>query len=206
MAKIRNLFPTPVYQARLESGLFRRLNPVLLKEAYVFRGLDGAGRAWSKERYVQGYTSYSSVTDLPYRSPNFEELRRVLDRHAAAFARRLDMDLGGRRLTMTDCWVNIMGHACHHSFHLHPLSVLSGTYFVSVPKNAGPFRVEDPRLAAFMGSPPRRERCREANRRFVDFDPRAGEILFFESWLKHEVPANRAREDRVSVSFNYGLV
>jgi hypothetical protein len=26
----------------------------------------------------------------------------------------------------------------------------------------------------------------------------------WESWLRHEVPASRARSERISISFNYG--
>jgi uncharacterized protein (TIGR02466 family) len=26
----------------------------------------------------------------------------------------------------------------------------------------------------------------------------------WESWLRHEVPANQAKSDRISISFNYG--
>jgi uncharacterized protein (TIGR02466 family) len=32
---------------------------------------------------------------------------------------------------------------------------------------------------------------------------RAGQVLLFESWLRHEVVASRLRAERVSVSFNY---
>jgi len=28
--------------------------------------------------------------------------------------------------------------------------------------------------------------------------------LLWESWLRHEVPLNRARGERISISFNYG--
>jgi len=31
----------------------------------------------------------------------------------------------------------------------------------------------------------------------------AGKLVLFESWLRHEVPANRIRGERVSISFNY---
>jgi len=31
----------------------------------------------------------------------------------------------------------------------------------------------------------------------------AGTVILFESWLRHEVPANPTVEERVSVSFNY---
>jgi uncharacterized protein (TIGR02466 family) len=33
--------------------------------------------------------------------------------------------------------------------------------------------------------------------------PAVGEVLLWESWLRHEVPMNMAEEERVSVSFNY---
>jgi len=31
----------------------------------------------------------------------------------------------------------------------------------------------------------------------------AGTVLIWESWLRHEVPANAAKAERISVSFNY---
>jgi len=55
-----------------------------------------------------------------------------------------------------------------------------------------------------MAAPPRRPGCREANRPWVTFEARAGHVVLFESWLRHEVPAYRASGERVSVSFNYG--
>ena len=39
---------------------------------------------------------------------------------------------------------------------------------------------------------------------FARFDPKEGSVLLFESWLRHEVEPNRAKQDRVSISFNYG--
>ncbi len=31
----------------------------------------------------------------------------------------------------------------------------------------------------------------------------AGTVLLFESWLRHEVPPNPVRAERVSISFNF---
>ena len=45
---------------------------------------------------------------------------------------------------------------------------------------------------------------RDELRTFVYRAPEAGEVLLWESWLRHEVPMNMADEDRISVSFNYG--
>jgi len=33
-------------------------------------------------------------------------------------------------------------------------------------------------------------------------DPVPGSLLLWESWLRHEVPLNRAQGERISVSFN----
>ena len=43
----------------------------------------------------------------------------------------------------------------------------------------------------------------EEQRPFVYLHPRAGTVLMWESWLRHEVPANGAKRPRISISFNY---
>jgi len=60
-------------------------------------------------------------------------LKKKLLRHAKAFAQTLELDLRGRSVYMTDCWVNIMPPTAAHSLHLHPLAFISGTYYVAVP-------------------------------------------------------------------------
>jgi uncharacterized protein (TIGR02466 family) len=137
-------------------------------------------------------------------SPTFAALARELDRHVARFTRALQMDLVGRRLTMTDCWVNIMGRGAAHGPHLHPLSTISGTYYVAAPAGAPGLKFEDPRLDRFMAAPPRRSAARRANRPWVTLGARPGELVLFESWLRHEVAPNPRAAERVSVSFNYG--
>lgn len=178
----------------------------LAKEAQVFRRIDEHGALWSEKNYLGGYTSYSSISDLPYRSTTFEKLKKWIDLQVKAYARALEMDLEGGELKMDTCWVNIMGQGTQHSSHLHPLSVISGTFYVQVPKGSGAFKIEDPRLPAFMASPMRKTHAREENQRFVSIEPRAGTLLLFESWMKHEVPPNLSRRERISVSFNYDWV
>jgi uncharacterized protein (TIGR02466 family) len=82
-----------------------------------------------------------------------------------------------------------------HSLHLHPTSFISGTYYVQVPKGAGALKFEDPRLSKMMAAPP--------GRAFVSVPARAGDVILFESWLRHEVPPARYAGERISISFNY---
>lgn len=197
------LFPTRVYAAHLKGTSWRALNGRLLRECRQLKADDAAGRHWSAENYPGGYTSYSSVHRMHTMSPSFAALERVLNRHVARFARALDFDLTGRRLAMTDCWVNVMGRGAAHGLHLHPLSSISGTYYVSVPRGAPGLKFEDPRIERFMAAPPRRRSAARANRPWVTLPAQAGEVLLFESWLRHEVAAHRAAGERISISFNY---
>ncbi len=43
----------------------------------------------------------------------------------------------------------------------------------------------------------------EESRSFVTLTPAAGTVFIWESWLRHEVLANRAKTARISLSFNY---
>jgi uncharacterized protein (TIGR02466 family) len=197
------LFPTLVYQERLRRRGWRPLNARLLRECRQLRADDAAGRRWSARNYPGGYSSYNSAHRMHRLSPTFASLARELDRHVAQFARRLQLDLAARALTMTDCWVNVMARGAVHGLHLHPLSTISGTYYVAVPEGSPGLKFEDPRLERFMASPPRLSGARRANRPWVILSARAGQVVLFESWLRHEVTPNTQAAERVSISFNY---
>ncbi|HUG73951.1 MAG TPA: TIGR02466 family protein [Steroidobacteraceae bacterium] len=201
---IRSLFPTRIYTTALPKARAAALNARLLRECLQLSHDDRAGQRWSKRNYPGGFTSYASASGMHRVSPTFDALRRLIDSHVRRFAAELEFDLGGRPLGMTDCWVNVMPRGVTHGLHLHPLSAISGTYYVRVPRGAPGLKFEDPRLSRFMGAPPRRAAAAERNRAWVVMPAKPGGLLLFESWLRHEVAANPAAGMRVSVSFNYG--
>jgi uncharacterized protein (TIGR02466 family) len=54
-----------------------------------------------------------------------------------------------------------------------------------------------------MAAPPRLARARRANQTHVTYPARAGNLVLFESWLRHGVAQNRVQAERISISFNY---
>ena len=92
---------------------------------------------------------------------------------------------------MTDCWINIMPRHTVHGLHLHPHSSLSGTYYVQVPRGSPGIKFEDPRLERFMAAPPRKAQPPARDQTWVTFPAAAGQLILFESWLRHEVVPNR---------------
>ncbi|MGE0634457.1 MAG: TIGR02466 family protein [Pseudobdellovibrionaceae bacterium] len=198
----KQLFPSTIYFGKLDSKFDRKLNQDLLSDCYKLAEIDDEGLEWSEKNYPGGYTSYSSVPNLHLRFSTFEILRKKIDRKVKAYVKKLELDLQENSLEMRTCWVNIMPPTAHHSLHLHPLSVISGTYYVSTPKRASPLKLEDPRLSLFMGRPP----YKGLKAPFESFEPQAGHLALFESWMRHEVPAQQGKENRVSISFNYEWV
>jgi len=152
---LQRLFPTLVYRGRLKQAGWQAFNNRLLQECRQLRLDDAGGRRWSAKNYPGGYTSYNSVNRMQQVSPTFAELERRLRRHVRSFTAALQFDLTQRELTMTDCWVNIMPRQVVHGLHLHPLSTLSGTYYVKTPRGCAGLKFEDPRLDRFMAAPPR---------------------------------------------------
>lgn len=200
---IQKFFPTPIYIGKLMAKGGTRFNRELFKQCHLVSETDPDGHEWSLENYLNGYTSYGSITDLHLRYPDFEELAKKIAPHVRKFSRALDMDLKGGKLIMSSCWVNIMGQSASHTSHLHPISVISGTYYVSVPKDSSGLKFEDPRHSQFMAAPPKTANARLQNQTFVKITPKEGEVALWESWLRHEVPANRSKEKRISISFNF---
>jgi uncharacterized protein (TIGR02466 family) len=200
---VQTLFPTRVYTAKLAGSAANTLNTRLLRECRVLAEDDTAGRLWSQANYPGGYTSYNSAARMHRMSPTFAALEKRIDAHVRGFARRLDFDLAGRKLVMTDCWVNVMTHQVVHGLHLHPLASLSGTYYVRTPRGCSGLKFEDPRLERFMAAPPKKARARRENKVWVTVPAEQGKLVLFESWLRHEVAPNPTEAERISVSFNY---
>lgn len=202
MPDISSLFVTRLYRAALsEHGAVD--TGELAASCLSIAEDDEAGQAWCDAHDFPGYTSYASLTDLGWRFPIFADLTRILDAHVAAFADDLAFDLGEGGLALEDIWINILPEGGSHSGHIHPHSVISGTTYVAMPEGASAIRFEDPRSGLMMAAPPRRKDAAADRRTFTYVAPKVGEVLLWESWLRHEVPLNTAEDDRISVSFNY---
>lgn len=204
MSKISSLFVTRLYQSQL-SELGEAPDSAELENFCLTTAEDDeAGQNWCQEQGYPGYTSYASLDDLPWRFPIFQELVDLLDKHVSAFVQDLEFDLEGKDLHLDSIWINILPEGGIHTSHIHPHSVISGTTYVSVQEGINSIKFEDPRHSRMMGAPNRKQEAREEMKNFIYVKPKVGDVLLWESWLRHEVPMNTSQEDRISISFNYG--
>jgi uncharacterized protein (TIGR02466 family) len=201
MSTLTSLFPT--YLFRQDNAAPDTLNAALEVAAFDLAQNDDTGNRWCEKHGYAGYTSFGSFASLAAEHGAFRKLEKILDKHALEFAKALHWDLGKAKPVCDSMWVNVLPEGGSHTGHIHTNSVISGTYYVKVPSGAGPIVYEDPRLGFKMAAPPLKKTAPTALRTHVSIAPAEKSILMWESWLRHEVPLNRAVGERISVSFNY---
>ena len=205
MPEITSLFVTRLYRAALNELAKKKVDYSELESTCIAVAEDDeAGQDWCEANGYPGYTSYASLDDLPWRMPIFGDLEKALDKHVAAFCDALGFDLQGKKLKCNSLWINILPEGGTHASHIHPHSVISGTTYVSMPEGTSSLKLEDPRLPLMMMAPVVKKDAAQELQRFVYVKPVVGDVLLWESWLRHEVPMNMAEDERISVSFNYG--
>ena len=72
-----------------------------------------------------------------------------------------------------------------------------------MPEDSPGIKFEDPRLIMQMNTPAKSDDLPEEMQSFVSINAKDGDLVLFESYLRHEVPANQSEDDRISISFNY---
>ena len=101
-------------------------------------------------------------------------------------------------------WANINPPGGYNRPHTHPNSLWSGVYYVKTPENSGNLKCEDPRPCANIARPRRRKGVLPSYLwNEVHFEPKAGRLIMFPSWLNHGVDPNQSNDIRISVSFNF---
>ena len=153
---LTSLFVTRLYRSKLTGIDAHELEASCLSIAED----DEAGQVWCDENDFPGYTSYASLTDLPWRFPVFSDIVSKLDKHVEAFAEDLEFDLDGKKLILEDIWINVLPEGGIHTAHIHPHSVISGTTYVKLPEGTSAIKFEDPRLQMMMAAPTRKKGAR----------------------------------------------
>ena len=101
-------------------------------------------------------------------------------------------------------WVNRNPKGARNSRHTHITYtrnlLLSGVYYVKVPKDSGRIRFYDPRNISIM-NPPDYEYYHDSQL-YNFIEPQEDMILFFPSWFEHDVEENKSNDERISIGFN----
>lgn len=186
-------FATPIWSRKVVD--FERINRDLL---VVQQELEASSSSSVQRSNVGGWHSEDQLHQLP----PFQEIAQIIGSTCAACAVHMAFDFTKYELVIKEMWLNKNDLGDFNRNHLHPNSILSGTYYIATPASCGNIELYDPVAARMMslypmGGDP------ASNRHTVVYPADAGSLLIFPSWLQHAVPPNRSNESRVSLSFNF---
>ncbi|RDH81019.1 MAG: hypothetical protein DIZ80_12920 [endosymbiont of Galathealinum brachiosum] len=196
------LFSVPLWTFKAESPLV--LNKQLLQAVKEEKKMD-SGVSISNRG---GWQSHGKL----HFKEEFKNLVDLINEHLLQVGKDYGFGAMSSKLKVTSMWANINDKACSNAMHSHqspvgmpnPL-VISGCYYVKVPKNSGQFVLEDfSRPMRYLQLPFQEQNL--MNSYTIKVPPKEGSVLFFPAWMEHSVEANHSNEERVSIAFNVALI
>ena len=140
-------------------------------------------------------------------SPQLSALGQMLEAQLDAIIERLEAEGYGSHPVMSGAhghralrvWATVLDAGGYQESHLHPLGILSGVYYVSIPPDMA---VADARAGWLeFGTPPARMACaRPPPVRAIE--PVAGQLVVFPSWFYHRTRPFASGQPRVSIAFD----
>ena len=191
-------YPTPVLEK--EDAIEDSLNNNLEKKIIEFSQNDEESKNWSQKFYGTGFTSFATNQKIHLQEPLFKELSDKLLPSVKEFLNHLKA-IVPTSIECTDMWCTINRPMSLHPRHIHPLSAVSGTYYVNADKDRGCLNIHDPYDNRVMG-------IQFQNDSPLAFDTytlevKSKKVILFPGWVSHSVQQNMSDKDRIGVSFNY---
>lgn len=183
-----DLFPTRIWQAQLE-----QFRPRLSEWVAWVNALRAEQPAPAGRTNRNGWNS-QNMTVLEH--PTLEPLRRAVT--LACGTALEEMGLGQQRFTLQS-WINLHDHGGFNFLHMHEGSLLSGSFYLSVPPQSGALVFRDPRPGVLHGAvkgPVPNGHCD------IQLAPSDSLLVLFPCWMEHYVEPHDGNEPRICIAFN----
>ena len=108
-----------------------------------------------------------------------------------------------KRLKLKNLWYNVNNLGSFNRPHEHFGDVISGVYYISIPKNSGSIVFLNENLDLYYRD--NIKNFNEYNSSIWKIEPEENKCILFPSYLKHYVEPNLNKKERISISFNYGF-
>ena len=196
---IMSLFATPVMEVQLDLDLEK-----LTEFAYHLKKEDKLGVQQSN---IRGWHS-NDINEEKYEE--FEKLKKEIDQYFQVYHSEVfcGMEFKEDVINHVDnIWININEKYQYNEWHMHPMSTLSGSYYIKHDgsKENGDIFFKHPKDLYMMHAhwpPGLIENTNVVTSDRVDITPNSNMLLIFPAWLEHKVEINLKDVTRISISFN----
>ena len=187
--QLHSFFITPFFVKKIEMD-----NNKMIQKLYDLKSQNKTGTPRSN---VGGWHSNLNL----YEEDEFKEITGVILQNAKECFEHLDA-VDDCNPTLDAMWGIINQPGSRNNIHTHPMSFLSGVYYMKIPEKSGRITFLDPRPQAEIMDCNKKTNQSIHLAHSVDWNPEENSLIFFPSWLQHQVATNLSNEDRVILSFN----
>jgi len=192
-----DIFPTPIYVS-IEEDFRSELLPIAID--YLSRyGSPYLGQAG----YISTYGNQSAAEEQ-HNDLRLINFNKFLKQTALKYFSDHMVDASHWKFTPYYLWNKITKTGAHPT-HSHPGSILSGCFYLQIPKQASPIIFNDPRSYQHHVQYPTVFGDTSQKYKLLPeyvLNPTEGMILMWPSWLQHEVPNSVIESERIVVAFN----
>ena len=176
-----SVFPTAVQIYKYENSIDKELNYI---ENLPYKEQVGNANFKSKDSYL---TKHEQLKDLKI------FFKECIDDYCNVISN------SDQRLVITQLWANKNPPGAKHHEHIHPNSILSGVFYLRQDKSLPPIQFSKSNQHSLKLDP---KKYNTFNAEIFLLPCTAGELILFPSDLRHSVPINVGKEERISLSFN----
>ena len=176
-----SVFPTAVQIYKYENSIDKELNYI---ENLPYKEQVANANFKSKDSYL---TKHEQLKDLKI------FFKECIDDYCNVISN------SDQRLVITQLWANKNPPGAKHHEHIHPNSIVSGVFYLRQDKSLPPIQFSKSNQHSLKLDP---KKYNTFNAEIFLLPCTAGELILFPSDLRHSVPVNVGKEERISLSFN----
>lgn len=176
------------------------LNEALLEFVSITRQKDPRGITNSNSRGWHSKPDLASSDHKSIKALN-QFVFAAISNYIQAYQPNFNIGNYNVRLAM---WANVNNEGASNAMHVHPNSLISGTYYVKIPsENVPKICFLSTNGAQYLKN--RQLLSEDFCRTDYTYLPRPGAIILFPSNVFHSVEPNTTSEERISIAFNVYL-
>jgi uncharacterized protein (TIGR02466 family) len=149
---------------------------------------------------ISNYGGWQSSAIKQGDNEAFDQLVQTINKEINVCAEQAELPALG----IQNIWMNVNTPGSYNHLHNHAGSVLSGVYYVKATPEQGNLFFERSDNAEYFLPPV--EKANYFNSTATTYKAITDAIYIFPGWMKHSVQPNLTKEDRISISFNYGVL
>lgn len=176
------------------------LNRKLMAEIDAIRAATPNGKpdGWS----CDVYTTISNEGYLHER-PAFSDFSDFSLLCADYFSLVMGYSYDNKVLHINECWLNVYQEGHSQEIHNHLNHLITGVYYVKAPEGCASLIFHSPFYKTMIR--PEVTKSTVFNSMTVPYSPSAGELVIFDSTVKHSVAVNDTPGERISIAMNFTL-